>query len=139
MPNAKYSLEHIEHITAVVKAHVLNFGNFLATVETGKASNQGWDEVTEVYFADGRLTVKTPPALLKNVPASVELYKAGAIQQVISPQCNWTWAFRRQAEAFVSAALNGEPILNSGADALEDLRLIEAMWAADKTAGKKTA
>lgn len=111
---------------------VLDFGGFAATIESGKSSNRGWDEVTEVYFADGRLTVRTPPSLLRNVPASVELYKAGAVQQVISPQCNWTWSFRRQAEAFVAAVLDGGPLLISGADALEDLRLIEAMWSADR-------
>ena len=110
---------------------VLDFGGFAATVETGRASNRGWDEVTEVYFADGRLTLRTPPSLLKNVPASVELYKAGTVQQVIAPQCNWTWSFRRQAEAFVAAVLDGQPLLSSGADALEELRLIETIWRAD--------
>jgi predicted dehydrogenase len=111
---------------------ILNFGNFMATVETGRASNQGWDEVTEVFFTDGRLTIRTPPALLKNVPASVELYRGGTIQQLVSPQCNWTWAFRRQAEGFVSGALDGSGTLSPGADALEDMRLIEAMWTADQ-------
>jgi predicted dehydrogenase len=110
---------------------VLNFGSFVATVETGKTSNRGWDEVTEVFFADGRLTIRTPPALLKNMPASVELYKAGTIQQVVTPQPNWTWAFRRQAEAIVNCIHDDQPLLSAGVDALEDLRLIEAMWRSD--------
>jgi predicted dehydrogenase len=65
---------------------------------------------------------------LKNVPASVELYRAGNVQQITSPQCNWTWAFRRQARAFVEDILEGRPSLSPGAEALEDLRLCEQMW-----------
>lgn len=78
--------------------------------------------------ADGRLTIRTPPALLHNVPATVEIYKAGAIQHVIQPQANRSWAFRRQAEAFMTDVLDDRPSLNPGVDALEDLRLAEAMW-----------
>lgn len=110
---------------------VLDFGDFPASLETGRASSRGWDETTDIYFADGRLSLRTPPALQKNVPASVELYRAGTVQQVVSPQCEWTWSFRRQAEAFVADVLEGRPSLSPGSDALEDLRLIEAMWRAD--------
>lgn len=110
---------------------VLSFGSFVATLETGRASSRGWDEVTEIYFSDGRLTLRTPPALLRNVPAAVELYRAGSTQQITLPQCNWTWAFRRQAEAFVKDVVEGTTPLSSGADALVDLQLIEEMWRAD--------
>lgn len=110
---------------------VLDFGNFVASLETGDATNRGWDEVTEVFFQHGCLTLRTPPALLKNVPASVELYKAGSVQQVIQPRPNWTWAFRRQAEAFVNNILDQRPPLSPGSDAIEDLRLIEEIWHAD--------
>jgi predicted dehydrogenase len=107
---------------------VLHFGDFLASLETGRSSNRGWDEQIDIFFADGRLIIRTPPALLKNVPAQVELYRAGAVQEIRSPQCGWTWAFRRQARAFVVDILEGRDPLSSGSDALEDMRLIEAMW-----------
>jgi hypothetical protein len=93
---------------------VLDFGNFSATLETGRDSNRGWDEVTEVYFADGRLTLRTPPALLRNVAATVELYRAGQAQEVIIPQLPWSWAFRR---ARPSSTLHGKAS-TSGEDAL---------------------
>jgi predicted dehydrogenase len=107
---------------------VLDFGEFSATLETGRFSSRGWDEITEVYFADGRLTIRTPPALLRNVPATVELYQAGKVQNIVFPQPNWSWSFRRQAEAFVEDVLGGQQSLISGADALADLQLIEDMW-----------
>lgn len=120
--------EHVNFAQPAGRLAVLNFGAFVATLETGSSSNRGWDELIEIYFADGRLTLRTPPALLRNVPATIELYKAGAIQEISSPQCNWTWAFRRQAEAFVTDSLEGRRSLNTGVDGLEDLRLIEEMW-----------
>ncbi|MEI6033588.1 MAG: Gfo/Idh/MocA family oxidoreductase [Verrucomicrobiae bacterium] len=127
MPRVEYACVR----GSVGQVAVLDMGGFRASLETGDASNRGWDEVTEVFFADGKLTIRTPPALLKNVPASVELYKAGAIQQVFSPQVNWTWAFRRQAEAFVQDILSGATPLSPGSDAIDDLRLIEEIWKAD--------
>ena len=107
---------------------VFDFGSFKASLETGRATNRGWDELTEIYFEHGRLSIRTPPALLKNVPASVELYKAGKVQQVITHQSNWTWAFRRQAQAFVDDILENRDSISSGADSVEDLRVIESMW-----------
>ncbi len=110
---------------------VFELGDVAATLETGRSSFRGWDEVTEIFFADGRLTLRTPPALLKNVPASVELYRAGDVQQLVSPQSNWTWSFRRQAQAFVDDVLDGNESLSPGSDSIEDLRVIERMWRAD--------
>lgn len=107
---------------------VLDFGDFSATLEVGRVSNRGWDEVTEIVFAHGRLTVWTPPPMLRNVPARVELYRAGEVQERVAPQAPWSWSFRRQSEAFVRDVATGQPGLSPGADALEDLRLAEALW-----------
>jgi predicted dehydrogenase len=126
--NATPKIEYVSLTRQPGQLAVFDFGSFSATLETGRSSNRGWDEVTEVFFADGRLTLRTPPALLKNVPASVELYRAGKIQEVVSPQSTWTWSFRRQAQAFVDDILGKRESISSGADALQDLRLIEGMW-----------
>lgn len=107
---------------------VLKFGRFKATLETGRQTNRDWVETTDIFFEHGRISVKTPPALLKNVTAAVEIYKAGAIQQVIAPQIDWTWAFRKQAAAFVDDVLAGRKSLIDGEEGLADIRLIEALW-----------
>ena len=120
-------VEHVNLTRRAGQVAVLDFGEFIATLETGCASSREWDEVVEIYFADGRLTIRTPPALLKNVPASVELYKAGTVQEVITPRCSWSWSFRRQAEAFVADVLANRKSIISGMDVLEDIRLIETM------------
>lgn len=121
-------IEHVRFEPVNGRLAVLDFGSYAATLETGRTSDRDWDESTEFFFEHGRLSLKTPPALLKNVPASVELYRAGEVQQVLRPRCDWTWAFRRQAQAFVDGVLNNQPSLSPGRDALEDVRLIEEMW-----------
>ncbi|WP_228055664.1 Gfo/Idh/MocA family protein [Lusitaniella coriacea] len=108
---------------------VLDFGNHIATLEAGRTVYRGWDEVTEIYFERGRLRIEYPPGMLKNIPARVELYKGtGELHEVYRPQCHWTWAFRRQAEAFVSDIQHGTEPIASGADAIADLQLVEEMW-----------
>ena len=126
--DSTFSVEYVWFGQPAGRIAVLRFDGFVASLETGSSSNRGWDEITEIYFADGRLTIRNQPALLRNVPAQVELYKGGNVQEVRSPQCGWSWAFRRQAEAFVKDVLEKRESISSGIDALEDLRLIEELW-----------
>lgn len=121
-------IEHVNLTRRPAQLVSLDFGGFLASLETGRSTCREWDETTDVYFADGRLSIRTPPGLLKNVPAQVELYQAGNIQQTLTLRTDWTWAFRRQAEAFVADVRAKRAPLASGADSLEDMRLIEGMW-----------
>src|SRR3990167_5763110 len=65
---------------------------------------------------------------ISHPPAKVKIYKGSKTQEIVSPQYNWTWSFRRQAQAFVSHVLDDTLSLNPASDALEDLKLIEAMW-----------
>jgi predicted dehydrogenase len=106
----------------------LQAGDHPAVFEAGRFDYRDWDEVTEIYFEGGRLRVKTPPALLRNVPAEVELYRGGEQHQVIRPQPDWSWAFRRQAEAFMRDVSAGQDGICAGADAIVDLRVAEAIW-----------
>ena len=107
---------------------VLDFGTFRASLETGPSTSRDADELVEVYFEHGRLTLRMPPAMLRNVPATVEVVRAGDEQETFSSRCDWTWSFERQAAAFVDDILAGRESLSSGADSLEDLRLVEDLW-----------
>ncbi len=107
---------------------ILDFGGFKALVETKNYQDHGWDEVTEIYFENGCLSIETPPQLLQNVPARIKLYKRdeGTVTEI--PVAGWTWSFHRQAEGFVRNIRNGEANITNGDDALEDVRLIEDIW-----------
>lgn len=108
----------------------LQAGDHPAVLEAGRFDYRDWDEVTEIFFERGRLRVKTPPALLRNVPAEVELYRGGDRHEIVRPQPEWTWSFRRQAAAFVADVSAGRNGITAGADAIEDLRVAEDIWKA---------
>ncbi|WP_050018381.1 Gfo/Idh/MocA family protein (plasmid) [Crocosphaera watsonii WH 8501] len=123
------SVDYVRFHPQYGKVAVFTFGDYSAVLEAGQFAYRGWDEVSEIYFTNGRLRLESPPGMLKNVPTRVELYKGqGDIHEVYRPQCHWTWAFRRQAEAFIEDIQQGREPIASGADAIEDIRLIEQMW-----------
>lgn len=105
-----------------------------AIIESGNISHYGWDEHTQVYFRDGSVTVTSPPLLLKQVPASVCVYRGGSVQETSHPlpEALYSWSYRREAEHFVACLRSGEPFRSSGEDTLADVRVFEdiyRMWA----------
>jgi predicted dehydrogenase len=101
-----------------------------ATLETGALSHYRWDEHTQVYFRDGWVRAAAPPLLLRNQPAEVEIYRAGAVQEFARtiPQPAWSWSYRREAEHFLHCVRSGEPFRTSAADTLTDVRLFEDIY-----------
>ena len=87
-----------------------------------------WREGVEIVFEKGVLTIEFAAPMLRNVPARVSLRRGGKAGETVTPDIPWSWAFKRQARAFVDDVLDGTRPLADGADALEDLRLAEAMW-----------
>jgi predicted dehydrogenase len=110
---------------------VLQVGGVTVTLETGFNHYHHWDEVLEIYFERGRLSLHLPPPFLPFATARVELICAGAAGRppvVERPQIKPSWAFVRQAAAFVAAVRSGGTSLAEAADAIEDIALIEAIW-----------
>jgi predicted dehydrogenase len=105
----------------------MSAGDTLVSVESGGMSSQWWDEVTTVYFPDGYVDVKTPPPMLRNVPAQVERYRA-KLERKDGPVAAWTWAFRNQADNFLKAVRGDMPPVSSAEDGLADLEVIERMF-----------
>ena len=94
-------------------------------LELGRVSANFWDEGMKVYFEDGWVEIHTPPPLLRNVPAGVSVYRAGAIQQHAQPQAPRDWAFRRATAHFVACIQSGAAVRSSGADSIRDQELLE--------------
>jgi len=100
-----------------------------AVIESGGVSHHAWDEHTQVYFRNGWVRVASPPLLLKNVAASVEVYRAGETQEVCHPLAvPYGWSYRREAEHFVECVVSGQPFRSSGEDTLNDVRLFEEVY-----------
>ncbi|MBI1778614.1 MAG: Gfo/Idh/MocA family oxidoreductase [Proteobacteria bacterium] len=106
----------------------LDFGICLGVMELGETNFPGWHEGLEFIFERGRLVVELPPPLLRNVPARVRLDRAGGQHEMVEPHIEWSWAFKRQAEAFLDDVRGERLPLGNGRDGIEDLRLIEEIW-----------
>ena len=109
---------------------VFDVGGVRAVLESGRISHHRWDEHTQVYFEDGWVHTWAPPLLLKNLPAEVEVYRAGE-QQTYSkplPEDRWSWSFRREAAHFIACVRTGAPFGSSGEDTLTDVRLFEEIY-----------
>jgi predicted dehydrogenase len=101
-----------------------------AVVESGHVSHYRWDEHTQIYFRDGWIKTWAPPLLLKEVPAEVEVYRAGEAQTFsrVIPRPAWDWSYRREAEHFIECVRTGRPVRSSGSDTRTDVRLFEDVF-----------
>ena len=100
-------------------------------VESGRTSFHAWEEETQIYVEGGWVKASAPPLLQKNVPATVEIYRAGhdghpprLTTETASPE----WAYREEAKHFLSGVLDGTPFHSSARDTLTDVPLFEEIY-----------
>ena len=99
-------------------------------LESGSVANHSWDEHTQVYFQQGWVKTSSPSLLLKNVPASVEIYR-GKPEPVTTcpiPSPAWTWSYHNEAVHFIEKVKSGEPFDSSAQDTATDVRLYEEIY-----------
>ena len=111
---------------------ILEIAGVRAVLESGSLSHYRWDEHTQVYFQNGWVKTDAPPLLLRQVPADVEVYRAGTTQEFTRPvpQPAWTWSYKREAEHFIRNVQTGEPFDSSAQDTRTDVRLFEDVYRA---------
>ncbi len=93
-------------------------------------TNRFWAEGVDIYFENGCLQLKLPPAFLRNYPSTVILEKDKPKNSIdtISSKCDWNWSFMKQAESFVEVVLSGEKSIASASDGLLDIEFVENVW-----------
>ncbi len=111
---------------------ILEVDGIRAAIESGRLNYHAWEEHTQVYFDEGWVKVWAPPLLRRNSVAPVEVYRGGEKPSFSRPipEGRWSWAYRREAEQFVRAVADDEPVRSSGRDALTDVRLFEDIYRA---------
>jgi predicted dehydrogenase len=107
-------------------AVIFDAGDYPVTLDYAEVKFDSCTEGVEILFERGRLALRFPSPMLRNVPAEVTVEKAG--EGTTSRAVPWSWCFRRQADDFIADILFGRAPLAGGADALEDLRLVEQIW-----------
>jgi predicted dehydrogenase len=96
----------------------------------GSVRAHRWEEETHFYFEKGWVKLFTPPPLNRQARGKVEIYrsedsKTGERRELVPPV---DWAFRRQADHFISCVRDGVEPASSGRDTLEDIRLMESIF-----------
>jgi predicted dehydrogenase len=109
---------------------IFNMAGTRAILETGRLSHFRWDEHTQIYLQDGWVKTWAPPLLLRQVPAEVEIYRAGTAQTFSRPipQPAWSWSYMREAEHFITCLQTGEAFRSSAEDTRTDVRLFEEIY-----------
>jgi len=109
---------------------VLKMGGVRVALETGGLAAHQWDEDTQAYFQKGWVKAISPPLLLRNACALVKIYRAANPPEYSRPlpSDGWSWSFQREAAHFIHCVCTGEPFRSSGEDALQDIRIFEAIY-----------
>lgn len=109
---------------------VLEINGTRAIIESGNLPYYGWDEHTQIYFEKGWIRTWAPPLLLKNVPASVEVYRAMPSHQFLKliPSAGWSWSYKCEMEHFLTCIANNLPFRSSAEDTLTDVRIFEDIY-----------
>src|SRR5262249_3854119 len=102
----------------------LDFGGVPCAFELANETAGPWREGIEVRFERGALTIELPPPFAEE-EAQVFVDEGGLHSELPRDK---TWAFRRQAEAFVADITGRARPLASGEDSLADIALAEAIW-----------
>lgn len=126
--NETPEIEYSDTLNEDCQLAVLGFPGFKCILETGRSSNRGWDESAEFHFENGRISIQFPPPFLRNVPASFEIYEAGNRQTVTRPLIEWSWAFKRQASAFLDLVIAGRANCESATEAAINVEIAENLW-----------
>jgi predicted dehydrogenase len=102
----------------------LDFGGLPCTFELANETTGPWREGIQIGFERGAVTIELPPPFAGE-EARISIDESGRRSEL--PR-EMSWAFRRQAEAFVSDIIGQARSLASGEDSVTDIALAEAIW-----------
>jgi predicted dehydrogenase len=111
-----------------VMSVTMRLGDVSIVFDLAKSASGAWVQGAEFVFESGRLLVELPSPMASGKAARVTLWENQRSPCARELEVEPEWCFQRQAEDFVSALLEGRPTLTSGAEALDELRLIKSIW-----------
>ncbi len=107
---------------------IIAYKDFSVGFETGSVKSHFWDEEIKIYFEKGWIEMRTPPPLLRNVPAMVEVYEGEEKRLYRRPVASWGWSFEREAQHFIECVSQDREPLTNGKDSVKDIALIEELY-----------
>ena len=120
----------------IYTAGVLEFGDRVATFACSTRAED--DQRVDIYGSRGRVSIQIPFNIPPRVPTRIAVTVGG--DPPVAPatktiEFDPVDQYTLQAEAFVAAVLDGESVPDAGADALDNLRTIERVFAAAGPSG----
>jgi len=102
----------------------LDFGGITCVLDLSNGSEGAWREGLTINFERGALTIELPPPFAEK-EAQIILDHQGHTVRLERGQ---SWAFRRQADAFVSDIIGRRTPIASGEDSITDIAIAENIW-----------
>ncbi|HEY0910123.1 MAG TPA: gfo/Idh/MocA family oxidoreductase, partial [Bradyrhizobium sp.] len=125
MLGASPSLKESQISASTTASVVLDFAGIPCTLDLANETTGAWREGLAIAFERGSLTIELPPPFASGAEARV-LFDNG--RQTRELPSGHSWAFRRQADAFVTDIIRNMPPLASGEDSIADIAITEAVW-----------
>ncbi|MBR1132699.1 Gfo/Idh/MocA family protein [Bradyrhizobium iriomotense] len=102
----------------------LDFDGVACELQLSNGSEGAWREGLRIEFERGAVTIELPPPFAEQ-EAEVIIDRDGQITRLTG---EGSWAFRRQANAFVADIVERRTPLASGEDSVTDIVLAETIW-----------
>lgn len=102
----------------------LDFDGIACTLDLVNGSEGAWREGLTIDFERGALTIELPAPFAEEEARVIVDHQDESTQLIHAT----SWAFRRQAVAFVSDIIERRMPLASGQDSVTDIALAEAIW-----------
>lgn len=112
---------------------VLSINGTRAVVESAYTAFHAWEEHTQIYFKKGWLRTQAPGLMQKEIPATVEVYRAASGDAPASLSAEYAapgWSYREEAKHFLACVRSGERPRSSGQDTYHDVALFEDIYRA---------
>lgn len=87
---------------------------------------------THIVGTDGRIEIEIPVNTLPDKPAKISVVKGGDFTEEFMPVCD---QYTAQADALTDSILNNQPVPTSLSDAIDNMRVIEAVVKSHETGG----
>ena len=122
-----WKIHHVQFSDSGVMI-TMSFGGMPVSLEGGGNPSRKWKEGLEFWSDNGWMNIILPPPMLRNVAASVTYEVVGDRHEFVSANCEWEWAFRRQAEHFLDCVIENKEPISNGASSLPDMEILESIF-----------
>jgi len=122
------TLDPTDGLTGVT---VLKLNGITTVIESGGLKCHEWNEHTQLFFEKGWIKTEMPTLLLRNVPASVEVYRGDGAEPCTSrffPANGRSWSYKEEMKHFIQCIKDGTPFRSPASDAVKDVRILEAIY-----------